>query len=193
MLKELKPAILITFVLTILTGILYPLAVTGNRADHLPQTGERQPDRARRKGDRVGDHRPEFHQAGVFPSAALAELVRRGELGRHQLGPTNPALADRLKKDAAQFRKDNPDFTGPIPADAITASASGLDPEISSGECAGAGGARGQSARRYRWTLCGIWWRPTRKQRDSGVLGEPRVNVSELNLALDQAFPGEAA
>ena len=51
--------------------------------------------------------------------------------GGSNLGPTNPALADRLKKDAETFRKDNPDYTGPIPADAITASGSGLDPEIS--------------------------------------------------------------
>ncbi len=68
--------------------------------------------------------------------------------GGSNLGPTNPALADRLKKDAAQFRKDNPDFTGPIPADAITASGSGLDPEISPAN-AGAGSPRRQSPRHF--------------------------------------------
>ncbi len=72
--------------------------------------------------------------------------------GGSNLGPTNPALADRLKKDAAQFRKDNPDYTGPIPADAITASGSGLDPDISPANAGAQAAARGQSPRRFRRT-----------------------------------------
>ena len=108
--------------------------------------------------------------------------------GGSNLGPTNPALADRLKKDAAQFRKDNPDYTGPIPADAITTSGSGLDPEISPANALAqamrVAKARGVSGDAVQNLV------PTNTQgRDLGVLGEPRVNVLKLNLALDQAYP----
>jgi potassium-transporting ATPase KdpC subunit len=108
--------------------------------------------------------------------------------GGSNLGPTNPALADRLTKDAAQFRKDNPDFTGPIPADAITTSASGLDPEISPAnalaQASRVAQARGASSDSVRNLVSA-----NTQQRDLGVLGEPRVNVLKLNLALDEAYP----
>jgi K+-transporting ATPase ATPase C chain len=108
--------------------------------------------------------------------------------GGSNLGPTNPALADRLKKDAAQFRKDNPDYSGPIPADAITASGSGLDPEISPAnalaQAARVAQSRGVSQDSVRDVVAA-----NTRQRDLGVFGEPRVNVLKLNMALDQAYP----
>jgi K+-transporting ATPase ATPase C chain len=108
--------------------------------------------------------------------------------GGSNLGPTNPALADRLKKDAAQFRKDNPDFTGEIPADAITTSASGLDPEISPAnalaQVSRVAKARGATLETVQNLIA-----THTARRDLGVLGEPRVNVLELNLALDAIAP----
>jgi K+-transporting ATPase ATPase C chain len=161
MLKELKPAILITFVLTIITGILYPLAVTG-----LAQT--------------------------LFHKQANGSLIERDGkvIGSVIIGPTNPALADRLTKDAAQFRKDNPDYAGDIPADAITTSASGLDPEISPAnalsQAARVAKARGASVDAVvNLVTANI------QRRDLAVLGEPRVNVLKLNLALDQEYAGK--
>ena len=108
--------------------------------------------------------------------------------GGSNLGPTNPALGDRLTKDAAQFRKDNPDFSGPIPADAITASASGLDPDITpanaAAQAARVARARGASTEAIQNLIAS-----NTQGRDLGVLGEARVNVLKLNLALDASFP----
>src|SRR5580700_5323320 len=130
MLKELKPAILITFVLTIITGILYPLAVTG-----IAQTIFRKQANGsliERDGKVIGSEiiGQNFAKPEYFHPRPSQNAYDAANSGGSNLGPTNPALNDRLTKDAAQFRKDNPDFSGEIPADAITASGSGLDPEI---------------------------------------------------------------
>jgi K+-transporting ATPase ATPase C chain len=188
MLKELKPAILITFVLTIITGILYPLAVTGiaQTIFHKQANGSL----IERDGKVIGSEiigqnftRPEY-----FHPRPSQNSYDAANSGGSNLGPTNPALADRLKKDAAQFRKDNPDFTGPIPADAITTSASGLDPEITPAnaiaQASRVAKARGVSGDAVQ-NLVGA----NTQQRDLGVLGEPRVNVLKLNMALDQQYP----
>jgi K+-transporting ATPase ATPase C chain len=188
MLKELKPAILITFVLTIITGILYPLAVTGiaQTIFHKQANGSL----IERDGKVIGSEiigqnftRPEY-----FHPRPSQNSYDAANSGGSNLGPTNPALADRLKKDAAQFRKDNPDYTGAIPADAITTSGSGLDPEISPAnaiaQSARVAQARGASADAVRSLV-----EANTQQRELGVLGEPRVNVLKLNMALDSAYP----
>jgi potassium-transporting ATPase KdpC subunit len=188
MLKELKPAILITFVLTIITGILYPLAVTGiaQTIFHRQANGSL----IERDGKVIGSGiigqnftRPEY-----FHPRPSQNSYDAANSGGSNLGPTNPALADRLKKDAAQFRKDNPDYTGAIPADAITASGSGLDPEISPANAMAQSGrvaqTRGASADAVRSLV-----EANTQQRELGVLGEPRVNVLRLNMALDSAYP----
>ncbi|HEX4133557.1 MAG TPA: potassium-transporting ATPase subunit KdpC [Bryobacteraceae bacterium] len=188
MLKELKPAILITFVLTILTGILYPLAVTGiaQTLFHKQANGSL----IERGGKVVGSELigQNFTKPEYFHPRPSQNSYDAANSGGSNLGPTNPALADRLKKDAAQFRKDNPDFTGPIPADAITTSASGLDPDISPANALAQVGrvaqARGASTHAVRNLVAA-----NTQQRDLGVLGEPRVNTLNLNIALDQAYP----
>lgn len=139
MLKELRPAILITIVMTILTGLIYPLAVTG-----IAQTlfrSQANGSLIEHKGKVIGSAligqnfaKPEYFHPR--PSAAGSNGYDGGNSSGSNLGPTNPALKDRLTKDAAQFRKENPEFTGEIPADAITTSASGLIRK---------------SARRMRW------------------------------------------
>jgi K+-transporting ATPase ATPase C chain len=188
MLKELKPAILITIVLTILTGILYPLAVTG-----IAQTIFRKQANGsliEQNGKVIGSEiiGQNFTKPEYFHPRPSQNSYDAANSGGSNLGPTNPALADRLKKDAAQFRKDNPNFTGPIPADAITASGSGLDPEISPAN-AGAQADRIAKARGASPDAIQNLVAANTTSRDLGVLGEPRVNVLKLNMALDQAYP----
>lgn len=191
MFEELKPAILITIVFTVLTGIAYPLAITGvsQVLFHKQANGSL----VERNGKVIGSELigQNFTKPGYFhprPSAAGQNGYDATASSGSNLGPTNPALADRLAKDAARFRKDNPDYNGPIPADAITASGSGLDPEISPAnalaQVARVAKARGASDATVRQlVLSGI------EGRDLGFLGEPRVNVLTLNLALDRKFP----
>jgi potassium-transporting ATPase KdpC subunit len=190
MLSELKPAILITIVFTILTGIVYPLAVTGTAQTIFPRQANGS--LIERNGTVIGSEiigqnftRPEYFHPR--PSAAGMGYDASSS-GGSNLGPTNPALADRLAKDAAQFRKDNPDYAGAIPADAITASGSGLDPEISPANAL-AQVARVAKVRGVPVSAMEDLVRANTQQRDLGVLGEPRVNVLNLNLALDQQFP----
>jgi K+-transporting ATPase ATPase C chain len=187
-LKELRPAILITFVLTILTGILYPLAVTGiaQTLFHRQANGSLiELDGKILGSEIIGQN---FTKPEYFHSRPSQNSYDAANSGGSNLGPTNPALADRLKKDGAQFHQDNPDFTGPIPADAITASASGLDPEISPAnaiaQTSRVAKARGAATDALRNLIAA-----NIQQRDLGVLGEPRVNVLKLNLALDRAYP----
>ena len=187
MLSELKPAILITIVFTIITGIAYPLAVTGvaQALFHHQATGSL----IELNGKVIGSELigQNFTKAEYFhprPSAAGSNGYDATASGGSNLGPTNPALNDRLTKDAAQFRKDNPDFTGPIPADAITASGSGLDPEISPANAL-AQAPRVAKARGLATDAVVALVNTNTQQRDLGILGEPRVNVLKLNLALD--------
>jgi len=188
MLKELKPAILITFVLTIITGILYPLAVTGaaQAMFHNKANGSL----IERNGKVIGSEiiGQNFSKPEYFHPRPSQNSYDAANSGGSNLGPTNPALADRLKKDGEAFRKDNPGFSGPLPADAITASASGLDPEISPAN-AFAQVARVAAARSASPDSLRSLVENNTQRRDLGVLGEPRVNVLKLNLALDEAYP----
>lgn len=191
MFKELRPAILITLVMTVLTGIAYPLAMTGvcQALFHIQANGSL----IDRNGKAIGSEligqnfaKPEYFHPR--PSAAGQNGYDAAASGGSNLGPTNPALGDRLTKDAAQFHKDNPDYNGPIPADAITTSGSGLDPDVSPANALAqlprVAKARGaDSARVRQLVLANV------SGRDLGFLGEPRVNVLKLNLALDREFP----
>jgi K+-transporting ATPase ATPase C chain len=188
MLKELKTAILITFILTIITGILYPLAITGiaQTIFHKQANGSL----IERDGKVIGSEiiGQNFTKPEYFHPRPSQNSYDAANSGGSNLGPTNPALADRLKKDGETFRRDNPDYTGPIPADAITASGSGLDPEISPAnalaQAARVAKARGASTDAMQ-SLVAV----NTQQRNLDVLGEPRVNVLKLNMALDQAYP----
>jgi K+-transporting ATPase ATPase C chain len=188
MLSELKPAIMITIVFTILTGIAYPLAVTGvaQTLFHHQANGSLIVQNGKVIGSEIiGQNftKPEYFHPR--PSAAGSNGFDATASGGSNLGPTNPALNDRLTKDAAQFRKDNPDFTGPIPADAITTSASGLDPEISPANAI-AQAPRVAKARGLSTDAVLALINKNTQHRDLGILGEPRVNVLKLNLALDR-------
>jgi potassium-transporting ATPase KdpC subunit len=191
MTKQLLPALRAMILLTVLTGLIYPGVVTG-----LCQVLFR--DKAngslvRRDGRIVGSALlgQNFSRAEYFhprPSAAGTDGYDATASGGSNLGPTSRKLHDRVKASVEQFRKENPSFTGAIPADALTASASGLDPEISVAN-AEAQIARIADARKAKREQVESLVRSHTKDRDLGILGEPRVNVLSMNLELDRQFP----
>lgn len=188
--KELAPAFRVTLLLTIVTGFLYPGVVTGlcqllfkNAANGSLLSAN---------GQMVGSSligqnftKPEYFQPR--PSAAGAGYDGFAS-GGSNYGPTNQHLIDRVQASIDQFHKDNPDFHGPIPSDMVTASASGLDPHISPAS-AEAQAPRIAKARGVKLDQVEQLISKHIEQRQLGFLGEPRVNVLELNLDLDQSFP----
>src|ERR1035438_8322757 len=179
MLSQLKPAILITILFTLIPGILSPLAVTGVAQLAFPHqaNGSLVPVNDKTVGSTLiaqNFTKPEYFHPR--PSAAGDKGYDPTSSSASNLGPTNPTLADRLKKDAAAFRKDNPDYTGPIPADAITASGSGLDPDISPAN-AMAQTARVAKARNVSPDRVNELVTAHTQGRQFGFLGESRVNV----------------
>ena len=128
--------------------------------------------------------RPEyFHPRPSHAGAGYDASLSSGS----NFGPTNQKLLDRVKASVEQYRTENPDHTGPIPADAVTASGSGLDPHISPAnadiQTARVARARSLDADAVRQVVAEVTERPW-----LGFIGEPRVNVLQLNLALDQRF-----
>jgi K+-transporting ATPase ATPase C chain len=122
------------------------------------------------------------------PSAAGNNGYDATSSGGSNLGPTNQKLVDRVKADAEKFRTENPTYTGPIPADLLTSSGSGLDPHISPAS-AQAQVARVAKARGVTPDRIGELVARHTEGRQWGLLGEPRVNVLLLNVDLDQAIP----
>src|SRR5581483_5964631 len=188
MLKQLSPALRITVFLTVLTGLIYPAVVTG--VCQLLFNKQANGSLIVQNGHVIGSSllgqnfmRPEYFHPR--PSAAGSDGYDPTASGGSNLGPTNQKLYDRVKAAAAQFRKENPDYSGPIPADALTASGSGLDPEISVAN-AQAQAARVAKARGVNLLEIERAVAAATKGRDLGFLGEPRVNVFELNLMLDR-------
>jgi K+-transporting ATPase ATPase C chain len=189
--KQLAPAFRITLFFTILTGLIYPGAVTG--LSQLLFPGKANGSLVEVNGQVWGSSligqnftRPEhFHPR---PSAAGNDGYDASASLASNYGPTNQKLIDRVKASVDQFRKDNPDYTGPIPADLVTASASGLDPHISpasaEAQAPRIARARGISVQRVQQLIA-----EHTEGRTFGFLGEPRVNVLKLNLALDRAAP----
>src|SRR6266567_5731506 len=187
MLSEIKSSILIPLILTVITGLLYPFAITGMAQVLFPRQANGSLITA--NGQVIGSSligqnfaKPEYFHPR--PSAAGDKGYDGMASGGSNLAPTNPALEKRLTESAAAFRKENPAHTGPIPADAITASASGLDPDISPAtalaQCERIAAARNVPVATIR-ALVDTHTAP----RQLGLLGEARVNVLLLNLALD--------
>jgi K+-transporting ATPase ATPase C chain len=191
MLSQLWPALRINIFLTILLGVAYPLAVTGVSQIIFPHQANGS---LITKGDRVvgseliGQNftKPEYFQPR--PSAAGNDGYDPTASGGFNYGPTNQKLIDRVKASVAKFHKDNPDYQGPIPADLLTGSGSGLDPDISPAS-AQAQEARVAKARGISQDQLNQLVAQNTKSPDLGLLGEPRVNVLQLNLALDQQYP----
>ena len=187
LLRQLTPALRMTALLTLLTGLIYPGVVTG-----LCQLLFRQPANGsliERQGQVLGSTligqqftRPEYFHPR--PSAAGSGGYDATASSGSNLGPTSQKLYDRMKTAASEFRKENPDYAGPIPADALTASGSGLDPHISVAN-AEAQSARVAQARHLDKPHVDKLIVSATEPRSFGVFGEPRVNVLRLNLALD--------
>ncbi len=190
MLQQLFPALRAMILFTVLTGLIYPGVVTG--LCHMFFRDKANGSLIRVNGQIVGSallaqnfSKPEYFHPR--PSAAGNDGYDPMASGGSNLGPTNQKLYARIAASAAQFRKENPDYSGPIPADALTASGSGLDPHIS------VANAMAQAPRIAR--AHGVPISEVQKLiasgtegRDWGFLGEPRVNVLKLNLKLDQRF-----
>jgi len=132
-----------------------------------------------------------FTKPGYFqprPSAAGNDGYDGTASGGSNLGPTNQKLIDRVKASVDKFHKDNPTFTGPLPADLVTTSGSGLDPHISPAS-AMAQADRVAKARGITGEQLKSLIDAHTEGRDLGFLGEPRVNVLLLNMALDAQYP----
>ncbi|HEX4164503.1 MAG TPA: potassium-transporting ATPase subunit KdpC [Bryobacteraceae bacterium] len=191
MLQQLNPAFRATLLLTVLTGLVYPGLVTG-----LCQLlfKEKSNGSIILQHDQIVGSRligQNFTAAKYFhprPSAAGNDGYDATSSSGSNLGPTNQKLYERVKAAAAQFRQENPDYQGAIPADALTTSGSGLDPDISVAN-AQAQAARVSAARGADRAAVDKLIASETRGRDLGFLGEARVNVLELNLALDRTEP----
>jgi len=184
---HLAPAIRVTIVFTVLTGGIYPAAVTGVSAVLFPRQAHGS--LLTRDGKVIGSAliaqnftRPEY----FHPRPSAANFDASASTGANW-GPTNQKLIDRVKASIVQYRQENPDYTGPVPADAVTASASGLDPEISPAnaeiQVARVARARGIQPDQVRVVVGEVT-----DGRWLAFIGEPRVNVLKLNLAVDERF-----
>lgn len=184
---SLRPAIVLFALLTLLAGIIYPLVVTLLARAMFPRQASGS--LIERNGHVIGSTLigQNFSEPGHFwgrPSATTPQPYNGlGSTGSN-LGPLNPALTDAIKARLAALRAADPGNTAPVPVDLVTASGSGLDPHISVAaaeyQAARVARARGLPLERVRALIAAHT-----EGRLLGVLGEPRVNVLELNLAVD--------
>ena len=196
MLKEIRPAIVFVVALTIITGLAYPLAITGIAEVVFPRQAKGS--LIEKDGKVIGSALigQQFSTDKYFhgrPSATNAPDPKdatktidapynaANSMGSN-LGPTSKALAERMKSDVEKLKAENP--KAPVPVDLVTASGSGLDPDISPDaayfQVPRVARARGLAEDRIRALV-----ESQTRGRWFGLLGEPRVNVLELNLALD--------
>jgi K+-transporting ATPase ATPase C chain len=195
-LRQLRPAILLTILLTLLAGILYPLVTTGVAQALFPSqaNGSLVYQNGKPVGSRlIGQY---WTQPQYFHGRPSATLNLQGtpapyeadNSGGSNLGPTNSALVQTVQQRIAALKQENPDVPAgtPIPVDLVTASASGLDPDISVAaayyQIPRVAKARGMSQTAVRAIVD-----QHITGRFLGLFGEPRVNVLDLNLALDAA------
>jgi potassium-transporting ATPase KdpC subunit len=201
MLREIRPALVVLIALTLITGLVYPLAMTGIAQVILPHQANGS--MIERDGKVVGSEligqvfesdkyfrgRPSATTAPdpKDPTKTVPAPYNAANSGGSNLGPSNKALIDRVKDDIAKLQKENPG--SPVPADLVTTSASGLDPNISPDaalfQVPSVAKARKLPEQRIRQLVEGYT-----EGRFLGLLGEPRVNVLLLNLALDRLNAG---
>src|SRR3954470_7203115 len=196
MLREIRPAIILLLLLTVITGLAYPLAMTAIAGAIFPSKA--QGSLIERDGKVIGSALigQEFKEDKYFHGRLSATLApdpndstktvsapyNAANSGGSNLGPTSKALADRLKEDVDKLKAENPDAA--VPVDLVTTSASGLDPDISP-EAATFQVPRVAKARNLPEERVRQLVGENTKGRLAGLLGEPRVNVLALNLALD--------
>jgi potassium-transporting ATPase KdpC subunit len=185
----LRQGIVLFLGLTVITGIAYPLLVTGIAQAAFPHEagGSLIETNGKVAGSSlIGQAFTEPRYFWGRPSATTPAAYNAAASTGSNQGPTNPALTDAAKQRIAALRAADPGNSAPVPVDLVTASGSGLDPEISPAAAEYQVGrvakARGVAADKVRELVAA-----NTKGRQFGILGEPRVNVLELNLALDQA------
>ena len=187
LLASLRPALVLFLLLSVLTGFLYPLLVTGVAQLLFPARAAGSI--VTRDGHAVGSRLigQSFSDPKYFwgrPSATTPQPYNGTASTGSNLGPLNPALLDAIKPRVAALRGADPGNSAPVPIDLVTASASGLDPEISLAaanyQAPRVARARGLAPERVQALIA-----QHAEGTLLGVLGEPRVNVLELNLALD--------
>ncbi len=204
MLKQIRPAVVMIIGLTLITGLAYPLAMTGIAEAVFPHQANGS--LIERNGQVIGSELigQNFADARYFhgrpsatpdtdpndPSKTVPAPYNASNSGGSNLGPTSKALMDRAGEDVKKLKAENP--TALVPADLVTTSASGLDPDISPAaalfQIPRVAKARGIAEGRLRQlveenTASRVW----------GILGEPHVNVLKLNLSLDAEHPASAS
>jgi K+-transporting ATPase ATPase C chain len=189
--QALKISLRTAAVTLILTGIIYPYAVTGLAQLLFPAgaNGSLAPDK---DGKVIGSEliaqpfiNPAYLQSR--PSAAGEKGYDAISSGGSNLGPTSKKLRERAAKDLKRLKEENPDATGPVPIDLVTASGSGLDPHLSP-EAALWQAPRIAEARKISPEQVKAAVDSATEGRTFGFIGEPRVNVLRVNLALDKQF-----
>jgi len=185
--RLIRNSVMMLLLLTLVTGVIYPLVTTGIAQVLFPSQANGS--LVMKDGKPIGSTLigQSFTEPKYFwgrPSATSPQPNNGLSSGGSNLGPTNPALADAVKQRIADLHTADPGNKAPVPVDLVTASGSGLDPEISPAaaqyQLARVARARGLSVEQV-----GVLVEKATSGRQLGVLGEPRVNVLQLNLALD--------
>ena len=189
--NSLRPVLVLFVFLTVITGIVYPLVVTavGQVAFSYQANGSLLEKEGKPAGSAIIGQ--QFDAPYYFwgrLSATTPNPYNAQSSGGSNLGPTNPALGDEVKGRLAALHDADPSNTQPVPVDLVTSSGSGLDPDISPAAAAYQS-ARVAKARGLSREQVGGLIAQNTSGRQLGVLGEPRVNVLKLNLALDQLKP----
>lgn len=197
MFRQVRPALVLLALFTLLTGVVYPLAVTGSAQVLFSRAANGS--LIEKEGKAIGssligqsfsDLRYFWSRPSATNPAPYTAFESKGPNGSSgsNLGPLNPALLDAVRDRAAALRAADPDNDAPIPVDLVTASASGLDPQISPAAAAyqvrRVARVRQLDEERVRLLVA-----ECTEDRFLGILGEPRVNVLRLNLALDGLGP----
>jgi K+-transporting ATPase ATPase C chain len=200
MLKQIRPAIVMMAVLTILTGLVYPLAVTGIAQLVFPHQANGS--LIEKGGKVIGSEligqnftRPEYFHGRPSattepdpkdPAKSVAAPYNAANSSGSNAGPTAKSLVERVQADVKVLKEENPN--APVPIDLVTTSGSGLDPEISPAaalfQVPRVAKARGRDEAEIRHLV-----QLHTEVRTFGVIGEPRVNVLQLNMALDALKP----
>jgi potassium-transporting ATPase KdpC subunit len=204
MLKHIRPALVLIVGLTLITGLAYPLAMTGIAKVVFPRQANG--GLLDRNGNIIGSELigQNFTDARYFhgrpsattgsdpndPSKSVPSPYNASNSGGSNLGPSSKALADRVAEDVKKLQAENPSAL--VPVDLVTTSASGIDPDISPAaalfQLPRVAHARGISESRLRQVVD-----ESIEGRFLGILGEPRINVLKLNLRLDAEKPANAA